>query len=162
MLAENYYSAIRVIVLALKSVRAPWAIIGSANMALHGMDVVPNDLDVSTNLNSLHVITEALAKYKNGEPEIKQPLVAGFREYTEQSFLIEGVDVTFCGEYEDDVYFHTFVDGEIEELNVGGVCAPVFSLLAEMRSYRMLGREKKAKMIEEFLDRSVNVGGKRV
>lgn len=149
-LNENFVKAIKEIGQKLQGIEK-WAVMGTTNLALHGIDVVPNDLDITTNHEGLEKISEILAEYKVGEPEVKQPFVPGFREFTEQEFEINGVKVTVCGEYEDDIYYRSFVDGGIKRIDFAGVSVPVFSLPAEAKAYRALEREDKAKLIEDFL-----------
>lgn len=147
-LPDNYIQTIKEIAQKLEGVDVHWAIIGSTNMALHGIDIIPNDIDITTNHEGLEIICDLFSDYKVGKAEVKTPLVDGYKDYTEQELEINGVKVTICGEYEDDVYFQTFTNGGIEYLDVEGIKVTVFSLESEKQAYHIFGKEDKVKLIE--------------
>lgn len=150
-LPDNFIKTIKEIAQKLQDKDINWAIIGSTNMALHGIDIAPKDLDITTNLEGLGIISDIFSEHKVGEPVVKQPEIEGYKEFTEQTLELNGVEVQICGEYEDDIYYRSFIDGEIEEIDIEGVKVPVFSLKAEARAYRITKRKNKAKIIEDWL-----------
>lgn len=130
----------------LNEAGADWALIGSANLALQGMDVAPGDIDILVNFSEKEKIESIFSeeekisdsKLKNGEGE-------------ELTYLIGGVEIQFCFEYAHGFYADFLEKEEFEKIVLKSVEIPCNRLEDEIRAYEHLGKKEKAEKIREFL-----------
>lgn len=130
----------------LNEAGADWALIGSANLALQGMDVAPGDIDILVNFSEKEKIESIFSeeekisdsKLKNGEGE-------------ELTYLIGGVEVQFCFEYAHGFYADFLEQERFEIIELGSQKIPCLRLEDEAGGYEYLGKYEKAEEIREFL-----------
>jgi len=130
----------------LNGIQLRWALIGSANLSLQGMDVVPNDVDI---------LVDFLDKKKVGDLFLEEKKISDSKlkngEGEENTYLIEGVEVQFCFEYSHGFYFQFFENDRFEKIKLESVEIPCNRLEDEALAYEYLGRKEKAESIKEFL-----------
>ena len=140
--------ALRIVVKHLKSEDIRWTVMGSVSLALQGVDISPNDVDILTDKNGAFKIGALLKDY-----EVK-PVTFGRTDIFESFYGlydIEGTKVEVMGD------LRLRLDGtwvplsdrlkspiliQIESLNI-----PVSSLRDQLLSYKKLGREKDKERI---------------
>ena len=64
MINKNFIKSLNIISKHLNNSRIKWAIIGSANMALQGIDITPKDIDIIVKLEDLENIKDIFHKYE--------------------------------------------------------------------------------------------------
>ncbi|MEI8344068.1 MAG: hypothetical protein WCF93_03915 [Candidatus Moraniibacteriota bacterium] len=130
----------------LSGTKIKWAFIGSSNMELQGMDVVPNDIDILVDfldrkiVDALFLEEDVISdlKLRNGEGE-------------EITFLILGTEVQFCFEYPHGFYSQFLRNNKFFKVKLGSVEIPCNLLENEIKAYEYLGRKEKAEKVRAFL-----------
>lgn len=133
----------------LKEQEILWAVIGSTNLVLQGLDVEPNDVDICTTASGLRLFEELFREYVTEPPlEIKFDDAAKYRLKLD----MQGIEVDIVGSDSDsDVYYRHLKDGHLVFVEVDGIKIPCFTLKAELAGYIELDRPKRAKIVREFL-----------
>lgn len=125
-----------------------WAVIGSTNMCLQGMDVEPQDLDIIVELETLDKLKNIFADYEIAE---KKQLKPGLPVW-EFQVKIDDVEFQFIGEkLETAEYIKHLLANEIVEFENCGLKIPCFTLEAEAQAYEETNRQHKADIIKEFV-----------
>lgn len=125
-----------------------WILVGSTHMALEGMAVAPNDLDVATSYDDLMRIPVLFPEYTFSDISPLKNGAGGGKMQTR----IEGTEVEFMGEPAQGIYTKRMDQG-IRYLTFDGMDLPVLSLEAEAGAYEEMGRDHKARMIYDFLSK---------
>ena len=153
MVDNNIIGALKIITEKLRNQQIIWSLVGSTNLALQGVKVEPNDIDILTNGKDAFKIHELLKEYEVRPVELKQLDI--FESYFSE-LNINGVKVEIMGDLKRKI-------GEdwtplIERLNktimidVENVKVPVTPLEEELKAYKKLGRDKDKKKIEKILE----------
>ncbi len=149
MLDNSFTEALGLVCSMLGTKKVKWALIGSANMALQGINIRPNDLDLATDINNLPLCANVFKEYLE-EPPVKIPSSDGFPEYYKLKLLIKGVYVEVCCRH-DDVYGSKLKEGRVIFVDMGRFKIPCLCLDAEAEACLELGKDIKVSMIKEFL-----------
>lgn len=127
-----------------------WALAGSANMQLQGMQAEPRDLDIVIQHKDMEKVSGIFHDYSaSGITELKTPLSG--KPAWEVKAAINGVEIQFFGGDEDDIYASKLLSGRIIMIKLDGAEIPCLALEAESEAYRETNRERKASLIQEFL-----------
>lgn len=124
-----------------------YALMGSANLYLQGMDVVPRDIDILTTPEGIRAIDERLSACRTRKIYFDE---SEGRNSFRSFYDYEGVEVEALGNVAnahrspDALARKTFVDVE-------GARVPALTLTEEAAAYRSMGREEKARLIEEYI-----------
>jgi len=151
MIDFKIIKALKLIESKLRGSGVRWVLAGSVSLALQGVNVEPNDIDILTDEKGAFEINRILKDY-----EIKP--VRFCRSKVFQSYLgefeIEGVKVEVMGDLKE------FVEGEWRSLShrlstsriieVEGIKLPVSQLEDQLRSYQALGRRKDSSKIQRI------------
>ena len=157
MIDFKIVKALKLIESKLRGSGVRWVLAGSVSLALQGVDVKPNDIDILTDEKGALEINRILKDYEVKPVRFRRS--KAFQSYFGE-FEIEGVKVEVMGDLRE------FVEGEWRSLShrlstpriieVEGIRLPVSRLEDQLRSYRMLGRRKdssKVRRIKEALAR---------
>lgn len=142
MIDSGILKTLKLIESKLRGSGVRWVLAGSVSLALQGVNVKPNDIDILTDKEGALEINRILKDY-----EVKP--IRFCRSELFQSYLgefeIEGVKVEVMGDLKE------FIEGEWRSLShrlfmprivdVEGVRLPVSPLEDQLRSYQALGRE---------------------
>lgn len=145
MIEKKYIEVLKKVASKINLFKIRWALIGSLNLKLQGINVSPRDVDILIDNKNLKNIRNSFKKYRPSETE---ELSNGEGEHF--SFNIDGVEVEICGDYEMGSYARNFNDVLI--LNIEGAKIPCFGLKSEAIIYEKRGRIEKANMINQFIN----------
>ena len=121
-----------------------WFVIGSANLALQGINVTPSNLGILIHHTDLEkflalysdFLSSDIVKLENGEAQ----------EFT---LRLHGVEVIVCAEYEHGIYWE--VKNPPTTLTYDNMKIPCFSLYAEREAYKKLQMHDKIDTIDSFI-----------
>jgi len=129
-----------------------WALIGSTNMQLQGMNVNPHDLDIVVQLKDLEKIREIFSDYNASAIKELKPLTN--EPGWEVKLNIENVEVHILGERDTGEYVSKLLSDRLTKIKIDDIKIPCFTLEAEAQTYAETNREHKAHLIQEFLERA--------
>jgi hypothetical protein len=150
LLEERFLRVLRIIIDRLEGRGIDWALSGSSNLALQGMNLTPKDIDIITTKEGAYEIANALKEFMIEPVEFR----AGKKlaSYHGRA-LIEGIGVEIIGEFKIKGAYLKNLKHAIR-IKVGDLSIPCFRLEDEYRGYLKMGR--KALRIKEFLEKSLN------
>lgn len=137
----------------LQTSSIPWAIMGSTNLALQGLSIEPNDIDVQTTAEGATVIEEQF------HDQVVEPVTfsEGDRIRSHYGKLeLNGIPVEIMGDLQKrqtDGDWGSPIDVEAhrESVILRGDPLPVLSLRCERQVYDTLGRTKRVEQLREHL-----------
>jgi hypothetical protein len=150
---ENFKYAIKLICERLENKNIRWALVGSTNMNLQGIDINPNDLDIIVQLEDLSKIREIFSDFDVSKVKELEPLSELDTKKFEVTFLIDNVPIQVIGEGSEGLYVSKFLNGGLVKFSLDSVKVPCFALEAEAQTYSETDREHKSTLIREFLGR---------
>jgi len=149
MITDQFNRVLKVVKERMEESGIRWAVIGSTNMALQGMDVVPRDLDIVVRLDDLKKIPEIFSDMvAQGVKDL--PSMTGEPAW-EVNGEIDGVEIQILGEKDTGQYVSKLINNRVKIVKTSETEIPCFALEAEADAYAETGREKKANLIREFL-----------
>ena len=159
MLSDEFTQAIKIISKELNPRYLDYALIGSSNLALQGMDISPHDLDFVMKLVDLKKIPEIFKKYSPSDVEelnhdSKDPAWTSKIEKHPAwnvHFNIGNVPVQILGELDDGDYVSKLLPKRLIYIGLDKIKVPCFSLETEAQSYIDTFRPQKAEKIITFL-----------
>jgi hypothetical protein len=151
---SDFIKAIKIISELLNQNKIKWALIGSANLQLQGMNVEPNDLDIVVLMNDLAKMQKIFLKYNPSELKTLQPLSIFDTKKAELTFTINNILVQTIGETPHSLYACKMLASEIIKIN--NMKIPCFSLATEAELYAKTNREDRAKLILDFIKNTQN------
>ena len=161
MIPARHLEALREIVRRLKDRPIDWAVTGSLGMALQGVPVKVDDIDLQTDRDGAHEIERCCAGCVS-EP-VRFSEADRIRSHLGR-LVIAGVPVEIMGDVQKRLD-----DGGWEEpvrverhghwVQVDSMRVLVLSLEYEYRAYRGLGRTEKADMLRAWLQRDAGGAG---
>jgi 8-oxo-dGTP pyrophosphatase MutT (NUDIX family) len=140
-----------------------WAIIGTANLALHGIDIVPGDIDIIADRESAFKIGSLLKEYEASPVAHRQ--AESMRSYLGR-FLVENVEVEVMGDVwrkvgQEWTNISEWVLSSPGTLRIGQMDLPACPLEKELIAYEISGREGdqgKVQKIREALHSEAQPG----
>lgn len=151
MIDQYFKDAIKIIRKRLDDGRIKWVLAGSANLKLQGMETEPRDLDVVIQHKDLEKVSNTFSDYSASVVKEFKTLLG--KPAWEVKATINGVEVQFFGGDEKDVYVSKLLANLITHISLDGAEIPCFTLEAEAQAYAETGREHKASLIQEYLDK---------
>jgi len=149
MINENFKQTIKIVQELLNKNNIKWAIIGSTNIQLQGMDVNPNDLDIVIKLKDLAKMPSIFSDYNVSSINELKPFA---NESTwEVKIVINNIEVQILGETDTGQYNRKFTENQLINIRLDGLEIPCFTLEAEAKVYSKTNRQHKANLIKEFL-----------
>ena len=138
---------------ALKGREIRWAVMGSLSHALQGLQIQPNDIDISTDRQGAHTIQQLL------EPHVTRPVThsQGDRVRSHLGELtLHGVKVEIIGDMVTSTDNRTWTplpDDHPHLIMVAGAPIPVRTLEQETQTYTRLGRTERAQKLRALIER---------
>jgi hypothetical protein len=126
-----------------------WMLIGSANLALWGMNFEPNDIDIVVDLQDEERVLDLMKEHKllKTEKLLK-------RKTKERMFLVGEKVVEFVFENSQGFYLKYLLAGEYVKKNINDKNICCMKLENEVLAYENLDRKEKAGMIKDFLKKT--------
>ena len=154
MIPAQFLPPLRTIHASLLNSGVDWAVTGSLGMALQGMDLPVNDIDIQTDEDGAYEIERRLAEY------VVVPVLYKASERMRSrlgKLSIEGLRVEVIGgvqkRSQDRVWEPTVdITAHRRWVEVEGMSIPVLSLEYEYEAYRMMGRLEKAELLKKWLE----------
>ena len=151
MMNENFKKAINEIQKLMNENKIKWALIGSTNMQLQGMDINPQDLDIVVQLKDLKKMQKIFSEYN---PSKAKKLKTSTDEPSwEVNAEITGVEIQILGERDKGEYVSKLLANRLTKIKVNNFEIPCFTLEAEAQTYAETKREHKADLIQKFLEK---------
>jgi hypothetical protein len=144
-------------VLEGKGVR--WAVMGSLNHALQGLEIQPRDIDICTDERGAYAMERLHEEYVTHRVSYKEG--EGVRSHFGE-FKIDGVTVEIIGDMEiraDDGVWTPLSDGPYRHVTEAEASIPVRTLEQEVETYIGLGRVERAEKLRELFERCVKDHG---
>jgi hypothetical protein len=158
VIPAKFLPAVHIIHAALLDSQVDWAVTGSLGMALQGMDLPINDIDIQTDEDGAYEVERRLAQY------VVLPVLYKASERMRSrlgKLNVEGVQVEILGGIQKRLQ-----DGDWEPpvqvaqhrlwVEVDGLSIPVLALEYEYQAYKLMGRDEKAAKIRQWLDRQAS------
>lgn len=145
----NFKKAIKIIHKLLNENKIKWALVGSTDMQLQGMDVNPRDLDIVVQLKDLEKMQEIFSEYNASPVKKLEPMTD--EPAWEVKIEIEGVEVQILGERNTGEYVSKLLVNRLTKIKLDDIEIPCFTLEAEAQAYTETNREHKARLIHKFL-----------
>jgi hypothetical protein len=149
MIDSKFVSAIKIINQLLNENQISWALIGSTNMQLQGMNVNPRDLDIVIQLKDLEKIRSIFSSYTTSEIRKLEHLTD--ESAWEVKLDISGVEVQIVGERDTGKYAGKLLAKKLIHVTLEDIHIPCFTLDAAAQTYAETKREDKANLIKDFL-----------
>lgn len=152
MIEPHLLAVLRIIYDRLKNEDLRWMIVGSMNLALQGMPLKPNDIDIRTNEEGAYAIEKHLNEFV-----VKSVCYSSTDKIRSHlgELNIKGIKVEIMGDLETKSSTGTWVGKEATDqpiiIDVEYMKIGVLSLEHERQSYMNLGRMERARQIEEWL-----------
>ena len=156
LLPEPHLHALRVIHGLLQGQEGlVWALTGSTSFVLQGMDLLPHDIDLITDVGGAYRIGEILSACVV-KPVGSDSAAAYIRSHFGR-FLVEGVEVDVMGSprrmnLDGSWGEPDFLPPIIQWIEFSDMRVPVLPLSYEAQAYRLLRRDGRAEEIEAFLE----------
>ncbi len=158
MVSNNIVEALRIISSKVKNNNLNWAIIGSANHAIQGVDVEPRDIDILADLETGKIINDCLKEFTRSNTKYeyvkKERVEAWIGIYD-----IAGVEIELIAEPYNknvrgaDLWTESENFSAKKIINFQGINLPVINLERELYAYTAINRLEKAKLIRNFLNK---------
>ena len=155
MIEDQHLNTLRKIYSRLEDNNVNWVITGSLGMALQGMTVDVHDIDIQTDKEGAYEIERRFSEY------IVQPVSYIISERIRShlgALEIDGIKVEIMGDIQkrsEDLAWEDPVEVELYKCwaGINGMQIPVLSLEYEYQAYLKLGRNEKAEMLRNWLQK---------
>jgi hypothetical protein len=156
MLTLYQIEALKIITSKLATTDIRWAVYASGALALQGVDIIPDDLDIITDAKGASVMHGLLGEYE--AKSFKKTPSDKFKSDPFILFLIKGVRVEVAGDFciktGDRWILMSYLLDTATTICLGDMKIPTPTLHEMVMVYQMMGREKdlaKIKKIENIL-----------
>lgn len=149
MMSEEFEKTIKLISRVLENNKIKWALVGSANMAIQGMNVDPRDLDIVVQLKNLKKMTKIFLNYRPSKINELKPFTKELA--WEVKLIINNIEVQIFGERDTGEYVRKLLANKLIKIKLGEAEIPCFTLKAEAQTYAETNRGHKAKLTNKFL-----------
>jgi len=154
-LSAAHRRVLELIVSRLASVREPWAVAGSTGMALQGVPVTPQDLDLRTTARGAYQIEERLREF------MLEPVAFRTSERIRSHFgrgRVDQVELEIIGDVEKRLTDGSWdpppnLSAVARLVSRGDMSVPVLSLEYELQAYEKLGRLDRTALLRSWLAR---------
>jgi hypothetical protein len=153
MIDDRFLLVLREIFSRLKGTSIPWVVTGSLGMALQGMDLDVNDIDLQTTSDGAYEIEKAFSEYIITPVSYK---VSDRLRSHLGKLEISGVEVEIMGSIQKRLENDTWEEPvDIRKyrlwVRTQGMRIPVLSLEHEYQAYLIIGRKDKAEQLRSWL-----------
>ncbi|MEM5836239.1 MAG: hypothetical protein QXI23_02125 [Candidatus Aenigmatarchaeota archaeon] len=128
--------------------KVEWMVVGSASLALQGVEIEPKDIDILTTKEGAYKISSILKEY-----EVKPVKFSKSRVFSSHfgKFRVEGIDVEVMGDLKAKVYGRwvslTWRLKRPVFVKIGKLGIPVSRLEDQLKVYSMINRKKNLERV---------------
>jgi hypothetical protein len=151
MMNPDFKDAILILSKLLNKNQIKWALIGSANLQLQGVNIEPNDIDIVVLVNDLEKMQKIFLNYSPSALKTLMPLSEFDTKKIELTFIINTILVQTIGETPHSLYARQMLSDNLVKIKINNVEIPCFSLAIEAELYAKTNRKQKSKLILDFL-----------
>jgi len=156
---EKFKNALVIVSGRLNQSGIKYALVGSLNQVLQGMNLSPKDLDLVARIEDLAGINSLFHDYspsqiKEMKPDSTDPKWTAKLERHPASgfhFNVGDAPIHILGERDDGDYVSKLLEGRLSYLEIENVKVPCFTLEAEADAYKDTFRPDKSARIREFM-----------
>lgn len=149
-LSEKHSKALKILLDHIPPNDFKWALTGSANLRLQGVNIEVQDIDIHCDLEDIHRIEKALKEFLITPVHIWE---TGSIRSLDGKCEIEGIEIELISatEVKDEFGNWQKIQGPVQNNYLGweGFQVPVIALKDEAHYYKERGREEKVLLIEE-------------
>lgn len=149
MLTQNFLDTLKLISQRFNENNFIWAVIGSTNLALQGVDIVPRDMDIISTMDVLPKIKSIFPKYEVAEIEERGSAISG--SYWRVVIHINDIEIEVLGEKDNGIYADRLLAGQKIDVVLDGASISCLALESELQAYKETGRQNRVDLIENFL-----------
>lgn len=139
--------ALKLITEKLKGIN--YAVIGSVNLQIQGMNVTPRDIDILTTEAGINKIDEILKEYRTEEIYFDE---SEGRNSFRSFYMIDGIEIEVLGNVNNIYRDLESLDRNVL-INFKEMRIPCIPLGDELETYQKMGRKDKIKIIQTFLSK---------
>jgi predicted nucleotidyltransferase len=129
-----------------------WALVGSTNLAIQGVDIKPHDIDILTDKEGIYAIEKILKRFE------KEPVM--FRETKQFKsnfgiFEIDDIKIEVMENLQNRIKNKWVRTNDLSKrkfIKFEGIELPVIPLEEEYRVYKKLGRIERANKIKKLIN----------
>ena len=148
MVNNEFLSVLAIVESRLEGV-VDWAVVGSANLSLQGIEIDPNDLDIAVRFEDLEKIKKIFSDFDcSNVVEIESK---SGKPVWELQIVIHSVGIQFNGEKEEGIYIDDVKNKSWIYVEKNGVKIPCLKLESELKAYGEMNRQDKIDKIREFI-----------
>jgi len=153
LIESSFLKALQIICQRLSQCQSHWVVTGSVGMALQGMDITIQDIDLQTDEQGAYEIEDLLKKFVTDPVQYK----TSERVRSHIGILeINNIKIEIMGCLQKKLADQTWEDPiRVKEhqkwVECSGMKIPVLSLAYEYQAYLKLGRHEKAEKIKRWL-----------
>ena len=156
MLSNKYFWPLKTVADKLDVSDLEWALFGSANLAFRGLKINPRDMDICVHESKIWQIEEMFLSYPHSPIKKVDSLFPDGGQVYKFVVNIGDIPIEFNAEFSQTPYYYLQIEkGNIDKIYYLGTLINSIPLEVEAKYYRLMGREKKAEMIEDFLSKGV-------
>ena len=152
MINKEFKEVIKIVSKKMEQNGIKWALIGSTNMALQGMDVNPRDIDLVVKLSDLKKMKSIFSNYRLSEIKELKPFTG--ESVWDIKIRINNIEIEILGEKDNGEYVRKLLANRIVKIRLDEIEIPCFALEAESQTYAETNKKHKADMINNFLEKS--------
>ncbi len=145
MLDEKFKKVLKFIFFIVGIKEINWSVVGSVNLALHGFDLEPQDINIVTDSKGIRAFKQLFSTHIS-EDLLKEKSVTHSGSIEKLVLEIDGIKVQLIAEPKDGLYTKRLskVYADLDGFNI-----PCASMRTEKAAYSEVGMESKAKLIDE-------------
>jgi hypothetical protein len=153
-ITDHHFRIVKILLTDLSGIEYPWCITGSLGLALQGLDVEVNDIDLQSTKQGVNEIGKRLERY------LTEPVMLKESENIRSFFgrcEIEGIVVELIGDIQKRQNDGRWADPPkllefIHQIEHSNLILPVLDLEYEAEAYEILGRLDKSNKIREAIE----------
>ncbi len=150
MIDEKTKKVLEYLVKKLKDIN--WALVGSTNLAIQGVDIKPHDIDILTDRKGVYAIGKFLKKFEKASIMFRET-----KQFKSNFgiFEIDNVKIEVMENLQNRIKNKWVVTNDLSKrrfIEFEGIELPVIPLEEEYKTYKKLGRIEKANKIKKLIE----------
>lgn len=152
---DNIIKIIKELHTKLEQTGVQWILTGSTALAMRGVDIQTNDIDILTNRKDVKSIDKILNNYRIQYPDLSE--TNNYRSYY-GIYEIDGIKIDLMGDFQyklkNSKWSDTNQNNKIEFVDFHGMPLPMLTLQQELKEYENTDRQDTVLKIKEYLEKT--------